>query len=174
MEQWKVIPQYPDYAVSNTGRVRLIVNRYKSKIGFEPKPSVSKKGYLRVALFNGPTRADRQYESIHKLVAKAFLPNPLNLPTVNHKQEPKTNNAVENLEWASYTRQMWHAQQTGLRPVKGYTYVAGQARPWIAQMESGGRKHRKARRIGAYATEAEAIAARAEAVAIHQNLNNKN
>lgn len=156
MDEWKIITEYPDYAVSNAGRIRLIVNRHKSKVGFEPKPSLSKKGYLRVALYNGPTVQDRHYESIHKLVAEAFLPNPLSLPTVNHKQEPKTNNAVENLEWASYTRQMWHAQQTGLRKVKGYTYIEGRSRPWAAQIEIGGRKHRKNIRLGYYATEAEA------------------
>ena len=51
MDEWKIITEYPDYAVSNAGRIRLIVNRHKSKVGFEPKPSLSKKGYLRVALY---------------------------------------------------------------------------------------------------------------------------
>lgn len=55
-------------------------------------------GYLVVELRNG---GKRKHERVHRLVAKAFIPNTNNLPEVNHKDENKHNNAVDNLEWCN-------------------------------------------------------------------------
>lgn len=88
-EQWKPIEGYGGkYEVSDLGRVRQgekSVNQYKDG-----------KGYLRVSLYKDG--AERNVK-VHRLVALAFIPNPDNLPMVNHKDEVKTNNRVENLEW---------------------------------------------------------------------------
>ena len=65
------------------------------------------RGYDRVSLEEKPYR-------IHRLVAEAFIPNPLNLPEVNHKDGNKKNNCVENLEWVTHQENMAHAVKTGL------------------------------------------------------------
>ena len=105
-EIWKPVPGYEGlYEVSNLGRVRS-VNRYvKSKgesywlrKGKMLSPAKDKNGYLKVNLScNGKNNIIR----VHRLVAQAFLPNPDNLLEVNHKDEDKTNNRVENLEWCT-------------------------------------------------------------------------
>ena len=60
---------------------------------------------------------------IHILVATAFLPNPDDLPTVNHKDGNKTNNDVQNLEWATYRENNMHALRFGLRRPRGSSVV---------------------------------------------------
>lgn len=63
------------------------------------KPSISGAGYLSVLIID--SNGNRKQSYIHRLVAKAFIPNPYNLPQVNHKDEDKTNNQVDNLEWCT-------------------------------------------------------------------------
>lgn len=91
-EIWKTIEDYPNYEVSNLGRVR---NRKTLKL---MTPCKNKIGYMLVMLSGG---AKNKTPYVHRLVAKAFIENPDNLPQINHKDEDKTNNAVENLEWCS-------------------------------------------------------------------------
>lgn len=93
-EIWKDIKGYEGlYQVSNMGRIKSSHNR-KSFI----KGRLIQKGYLQVALCS---KNKREYKLIHRLVAEAFIENPSNLPQVNHKNEDKTLNIVENLEWCS-------------------------------------------------------------------------
>lgn len=63
------------------------------------KPSISSKGYLQVNLYKNKTS---KFYSVHRFVANEFLPNPNNLPCVNHKDECRTNNVVTNLEWCTH------------------------------------------------------------------------
>lgn len=84
------------YEVSSLGRVRNIVT------GRILKPKVSRVGYERVTLCN---KGYKKNISIHRLVALAFIPNTENKPTVNHKNEVKSDNRVENLEWATNLEQ---------------------------------------------------------------------
>lgn len=72
------------------------------------KPRVHSNGYIRGLI-------DRKDVYIHRLVATCFIPNPDNLPEVNHKDGDKTNNTVENLEWCTRSQNNRHAFQTGLR-----------------------------------------------------------
>lgn len=95
MEKWNVIIDYPGYEVSNMGRVR---NSRKQILKSALRPNT---GYEYVVLRNG----NKTYHAnIQRLVAMAFIPNPQNYPIVNHKNEIRTDNRVENLEWctASY------------------------------------------------------------------------
>jgi hypothetical protein len=100
-EIWKDIKGYEGiYQISNLGRVkslpRWVRNRSGKYITKEKilAPIKTRKGYLNVHL------QSKGY-SVHRLVAKAFIPNPLNLPQVNHKDENKENNSVNNLEWCT-------------------------------------------------------------------------
>ena len=100
-EIWKDIPGYGGkYQVSSIGRVRSMWrnNQHKDHIGSITvlKQTEREDGYMRVRLtLNG--EGTNHY--VHKLVAEAFIPNPGNLPQINHKDENKSNNCVDNLEW---------------------------------------------------------------------------
>ena len=82
------------YEISNLGRVRS--TSYKGKKIL--KPAVTKNGYLNVIFC---INQKKEHKFIHRLVAEAFIPNVNNHSTVNHKDENKLNNCVENLEWLS-------------------------------------------------------------------------
>lgn len=90
----KEIINYPGYYVDDSGKV------YSRKYGDlrELKQYPKTHGYLYVALSRN---GKKDYLRVHRLVAEAFIPNPDNLPEVNHKDEDKTNNKVDNLEWCT-------------------------------------------------------------------------
>lgn len=105
MEVWKKIDGYDYYEVSSEGRVRSVGRWENTKHGGRRyrKGKMLKlvdrgNGYLFVGIFN---ENGHKSASIHRLVAEAFIPNPDNLPQVNHKDENKLNNNVENLEWCT-------------------------------------------------------------------------
>ena len=106
MEEWRSIPGYEGlYEVSNLGRVRSLdryvkysngmIHLHKGKV---LSPGKDTDGYLKVVL-----NCNRKCKTItvHRLVALTFIPNPDNLPIINHKDEDKTNNSVDNLEWCT-------------------------------------------------------------------------
>lgn len=108
MKTFKDIVGYEDlYQISNEGNVKSLANDKLKKEKFL-KPKIHRKGYLFVILHKDG-KIEAKY--IHRLVAQAFIPNPENLPQVNHKDENKTNNFVylnedgtvdlekSNLEW---------------------------------------------------------------------------
>lgn len=96
MEQWKDIKGFEGlYQVSNEGRVKSLGND-KSRKEKILKGRNNGKGYLVVCLWKDGKRV---WKLIHRLVAETFLPNPNNYKEVNHKDECKTNNSVDNLEW---------------------------------------------------------------------------
>lgn len=92
-ENWKAVAGYEGlYEVSDEGNVRSL------KYGREKimKPGKNGGGYLQVILCKD---GQQKHLLVHRLVAEAFVPNPNNLETVNHKDEVKTNNTASNLEW---------------------------------------------------------------------------
>lgn len=97
-EIWKDISGYNGkYQVSTLGRIKSFAQDHtngKIKTG-----NTTAKGYLTILLYDD--YGGSKWYPIHRLVASAFLPNDLNLPQVNHKNENKTDNTVDNLEWCT-------------------------------------------------------------------------
>lgn len=100
IEEWKQIEGFPKYFVSNLGNIKNIDYMHTGKEHLISQRE-TQNGYMLASLYSKDKRLHR---SVHRLVAEAFLPNPDNLPQVNHKDENKKNNCVDNLEWctASY------------------------------------------------------------------------
>ena len=97
-EIWKPIEGYPNYEVSNLGRVRSL-NYNKTNQTKILTPWNNGSGYKLVGL-----RKDgkRKMFQVHRLVAIAFINNPNNYQIINHKDENPSNNYVENLEWCTH------------------------------------------------------------------------
>ena len=124
IEIWKIIDGYNGkYVVSNLGNVKSLARCVSNHTGFINKPErVLKhtediKGYLRVSLDkDGKTK----FVPVHRLVALAFIPNPLNKPQVNHIDGNKHNNRVDNLEWVTNQENCLHAVRKGLNDHSKY------------------------------------------------------
>lgn len=108
--EWKEIPEFPKYKVSNFGEV-VRENRVMT-------PALNKpRGYYYVSVQD---RNRRKNFILHRLVASLFIPNPENKPQINHIDGNKKNNFVDNLEWCTASENGLHAFKTGLRtPVRG-------------------------------------------------------
>lgn len=121
-EIWKTIDGHEGiFEYSSLGRIKSVgrwvhcIRYNKPYSRFEPekilKPK-NDKGYLRIGLcINGR----RIFRPVHRLIAMAFIPNPQNKPTVNHKSGIKTDNRVENLEWATISENTQHSFDNGLQ-----------------------------------------------------------
>ena len=93
-EIWKNIEGYEGkYQVSNLGQVKSMIGQEKVL-----HPKKHRNGHLQIGLHKDKKRTTMY---IHRLVAQAFIPNPDNLPCVNHKDENPNNNNVDNLEWCT-------------------------------------------------------------------------
>lgn len=111
-EIWIRIQDCPDYAVSDLGRVMRVTEGINTETGRILTAVENKGGYFRVCLQSGDKQVNR---SVHRLVAQHHIPNPENKPQVNHKMgRRKWDNSASNLEWATRSENMRHADRTGL------------------------------------------------------------
>lgn len=123
--KWRDIDGYEGfYQVSNTGLVRSIPKAYtgpKNSLRYTKggilKGKENSTGYLRVHLYNKEHVGKDFF--VHRLVANAFLPNPNNLPCVNHKNSIRKDNAQDNLEWCTNSENQIHAHEIGFQLIGG-------------------------------------------------------
>lgn len=113
-----ILPNLPQYDILPNGTVWDL--KHNRQVQLQERLD----GYIIVKLYDNATHQTQSYY-VHRLVAMAFLPNPNNLPCINHKNENKADNNVNNLEWCSYaynnnygTRSL---RQTQTKEKKGYT-----------------------------------------------------
>ena len=110
----KRIKGFPNYTIDENGNV-------KNTKGQTIKPEVTRNGYERVSLSNDSVKHKRI--SVHRLVAENFIPNPNCLPQVNHINEDKRDNRVENLEWSSALHNLEHSRVIEKASVAKFTKV---------------------------------------------------
>lgn len=111
-EIWKEVNLFGKvYCVSNTGFVKNKHNKFL-------KPYLSSGGYPYIMVRENNKN---HHIRVHRIVANAFIPNPENLPQVNHIDGNKLNNDVSNLEWTSCKKNIQHGFANGLYKRKGYT-----------------------------------------------------
>ena len=146
-EYWRPILNYEGlYEVSNFGRVKSFDTYRKGKNGSIRicrgrilKPYTNKDGYLCVVL--SKNNKHKTYK-VHRLVAEAFLPNPDNLPQVNHRDENKQNNNVENLEFCdckyniNFGTAIARRAIKQLKPILQYTLDGEFVREWASAKQA--------------------------------------
>lgn len=127
---------YPNYSVTDDGRVFSLDYRHTGKKN-ELKPRLYC-GYNRITLCKD---GKVKYILIHRLVALAFIPNPDNLPIINHKDENPSNNNVENLEWCSikynntYGTRLERSAIARSKPIKQFSKDGIFIKDWINARE---------------------------------------
>lgn len=139
MPEWKSVDGFPGYEVSSEGQVRSYWGKgpgstmrdvptvLRSSIGNHGYPGVNFRGVIR---------------TVHRLVAKAFLANPDNLPQVDHIDGNKTNNNVTNLRWCTRAQNAHNvsARSNNTSGIKGVSWHK-KGKKWQAQLMHGGRKY---------------------------------
>ena len=152
-EQWKTIGGFEAYEVSDLGRVRRIKKGQSARAGKCLRPRGS--GYKMLTLYK---RGISYARYIHRLVAQTFIPNPLNLPEVNHLGRKHDNRAIK-LEWRSHRG---HGIDRAKREQGGSgVYFDKKTKKYFAQYNPTTRKNVY---LGSFSTKKEALAARRAAM----------
>ena len=157
MEEWRPIPGYEGfYEISNLGAVRslerMVLNRGRVQVRKGIPKSIHKKqnGYWVVSLSNDGVN---ETWLLHRLLGITFIPNPDNLPEIDHIDRNPNNNSLENLRWA--TRSMNSLNRTHVPKPVGKT-----GERYITILPNGTYQVRKVRSFGVYKTLEEAVIVR--------------
>ena len=161
-EIWKpIIESNGDYYVSNYGRVRSTERISKNNHLIPEKILAIRKdkdGYCIATIYISGKRVDRK---IHRLVADAFIPNPNNYPMINHKDETRDNNYVDNLEWcdAKYNANYGTCRQRQSIAMRGRSreYMKGDKNYFHTHFYRRG-KHPQAKKVNQYDLDGNLIA----------------
>lgn len=150
-EIWKDIKDYEGlYQVSNLGRVKKLSNithaidgRVRHNAEKMIVCNVAKSGYYMFDLRKYGCKRKRVY--LHRIIAEAFIPNPDELPCINHKDEDKLNNSLNNLEWCSYKYNIVYGsgrkKSVETRTKNGtYKYISQEARNNMSKASIGKKK----------------------------------
>lgn len=116
---WKNIKGYEEiYKISDKGEIwskdRLCIDkkgRKRFRKGMKLNPDIAPNGYYRITFSKNGKKVQKY---LHRLIAEYFIPNPNNLPQVNHKDGNKLNCKIENLEWVTVQENVIHAYKNGL------------------------------------------------------------
>ena len=115
-ESWRAVKGYENlYEVSNMGRIKSLP-KHSHKKEMILKSKLTKDGYYETTLLKD---AKPKYIRTHRIVAEAFIDNPLHKPEVNHIDGNKLNNRVDNLEWCTGSENQIHAYKLGLQKPSG-------------------------------------------------------
>jgi hypothetical protein len=98
------------YEVDEQGNVYSLIQGRSRRKGIL-RQYQNERGYMKVNLYDIAGKCKKKY--VHRLVAEAFMPNPLNKPVVNHKDCNVKNNSVDNLEWCTQSENILHAISLG-------------------------------------------------------------
>lgn len=163
-ERWKDIQGFEGrYQVSDKGRVKSLerVTQLNGRVRTEPEKIMAytlRSGYPTLILRKDGKRYSRQ---IHRLVAEAFLPNPYNLPIVNHKDFTRDNNDVTNLEWCTQKHNVLWSSQRMRHPKSAYR-KSNTGEKYICKTRKGAYRLTVNGYYKSYKTLEEAIIARSE------------
>jgi hypothetical protein len=154
-EYFRAVSEFTNYEISSVGRVR------NSKTGRVLKTQPRKDGYVGVQLSK-----DGKYKNLlmHRLVALAFIENPLGKPDVDHIDRNKSNNSVDNLRWSTTSENLMNSTKRAFTSsiYKG-VYFHGQSDRWRAQVRING----IANHLGGFRTEKEAAESYNAFAALH-------
>lgn len=142
-EIWKTYPDYHFIEASNLGRVRTVDRIVNSKNGREYhikgrvlKQHLQKNGYMSVSF---RMCGKKVLLLVHRIIAACFCPNPNNYPQVNHKDNDRTNNVADNLEWCTLEYNIAYREKYGIacsRPVFAVDLKTGKVFWFESQMEA--------------------------------------
>lgn len=146
VEIWKDIKGFEGfYQVSNLGRIRSLARKSKGRWGQKIfngivlQPVVSDRGYIKARLYKSGKGITIR---VHRVVAEAFVPNPHNYAEVNHKNEIKTDNRSENLEWSDRKHNCQYGTRTKRQseklscPIRQITKSGEVVREFISSKEA--------------------------------------